>query len=202
VKRLVIWQGLDGWRAEAASIELTTSGVHATGTQLGSDPVTYRLDYTLDAAQNFVTRSLSVEVTGEGWSRSVRLAHDGAGGWHCESEQSGGVDLPAPGGVGKALAGAKDCDLGFSPLTNLMPIRRHSLDARPGSADLLMAWVSVPDLGVVAYPQRYEHIGVGQMGAVVRFTSLGIHDGFTSDLELDRDGLVLVYPQLARRVEV
>jgi hypothetical protein len=200
VKRLVIWRGLDGWRAEAASIELTTSGVHATGTQLGSDPVTYRLDYTLDAAQNFITRNLSVDVTGEGWSRRVRLAHDGAGGWHCESEHAGDVDLPAPRADAEALAGATDCDLGFSPLTNLMPIRRHSLHTRPGSADLLMAWVSVPDLGVFAYPQRYEHISVATMGAVVRFTSLGIHDGFASDLELDRDGLVLVYPQLARRV--
>jgi hypothetical protein len=34
----------------------------------------------------------------------------------------------------------------------------------------------------------------------VRFTSLGIHEGFTSELQLDRDGLVLVYPELARRV--
>jgi hypothetical protein len=201
VKRLVIWRGLDCWRAEAARVELTASGVQATGTQLGSDPVAYRLDYTLDAAQNFVTQSLSVEVEGEGWSRGVRLAHDGGGGWHCESEHSGDVDLPAPGGDAEALAGANDCDLGFSPLTNLMPIRRHSLHARPGAADLLMAWVSVPDLGVFPYPQRYEHISAGTAGAVVRFTSLGIHEGFTSDLELDSDGLVLVYPHLARRVE-
>jgi hypothetical protein len=35
---------------------------------------------------------------------------------------------------------------------------------------------------------------------VVRFASLGIDEGFVADLELDRDGLVVSYPQLARRV--
>ena len=35
---------------------------------------------------------------------------------------------------------------------------------------------------------------------MVRFASLGVHAGFVSDVEVDEDGLVLVYPQLARRV--
>lgn len=196
----MIWRGLDQWLTEAATIHLDATGLRATGTQLGTVPMTYRLDYTLDAAQDFVTRSLSVEISGEGWSRGVRLAHDGTGGWHCESKSHGDVDLPAPGGDMKALADARDCDLGFSPLTNLMPIRRHALHTRPGSVDLLVAWVSVPDLGVVAYPQRYEQIRADAVGAVVRFTSRGVHEGFTSELELDRDGFVLVYPHLARRV--
>jgi hypothetical protein len=35
---------------------------------------------------------------------------------------------------------------------------------------------------------------------VVRFASLGDHAGFVSDIEVDGDGLVVVYPALARRV--
>lgn len=196
----MIWRGVDRWLAEVASIDLQQSGVRATGTQLGDDPVPYRLDYTLDASEDFITQSISAFITGDGWSRGVRLAHDGTGGWQCDSECRGDVDLPTPGGDTRALAGAHDCDLGFSPLTNLMPIRRLSLHRQPSSADLLMAWISVPDLGVFAYPQRYEHIRADATGAVVRFTSLGIHEGFTSELRVDRDGLVLVYPHLAIRV--
>jgi hypothetical protein len=67
--------------------------------------------------------------------------------------------------------------------------------------DLLMAWVSVPDLGLHPYRQRYEHIGRDGDGGIVRFMDLGLDPGFVSDLVLDRDGLVRDYPQLARRVD-
>jgi hypothetical protein len=63
-----------------------------------------------------------------------------------------------------------------------------------------MAWVSVPDLGLHASRQRYEHLRRDGDEAIVRFSDLGLHHGFTSDLVVDSDGLVLVYPQLARRV--
>jgi hypothetical protein len=39
---MVIWRGLDAWRAEAATVELAADGLVATGTQVGSDPVPHR----------------------------------------------------------------------------------------------------------------------------------------------------------------
>jgi hypothetical protein len=202
VRRLLLWSGLDAWRAEAAGVDLTPHGVRASGTQLGVDPLSYRLDYTLDARDNFVTRSLEVAVTGEGWARRLRLSHDGDDGWRCEAEEEGDARLPPAGGDAQAVAGALDCDLGLSPMTNLMPVRRHALHEGPGEVDFLMAWVSVPDLGLHASKQRYEHVRGDTDTAVVRFVDLGLHRGFSSQLELDSDGLVLVYPELARRVEL
>ena len=58
--------------------------------------------------------------------------------------------------------------------------------------DFVMAWVSLPDLKVHRSGQRYEHLAPGR----VRFSD---DDGFTADLELDENGLILVYPGLARR---
>jgi uncharacterized protein len=55
-----------------------------------------------------------------------------------------------------------------------------------------MAPVSVPDLRVAPSAHRYEPVRPG----VVRFAS----GDFTADLELDGDGLLLVYPELAERV--
>jgi hypothetical protein len=63
-----------------------------------------------------------------------------------------------------------------------------------------MAWVSVPDLELLASPQRYEHVRTGGPGAIVRFLDRGLFDGFTAELPLDRDGLVIDYPGLARRI--
>jgi uncharacterized protein len=183
-------------------VELAASGVRAHGTQLGVDPVPYRLDYELDAGENFITRILTAEATGDGWARRIRLSHDGAGRWQCECDVDGSIELPSAGGDIAAVSGALDCDLGFSPVTNLMPIRRHAVHERAGRLDLLVAWVSVPDLGLYPSRQRYEH--VRRRGnaheAVVRYVDLGTHHGFTSELVVDGDGFVLVYPQLARRV--
>jgi hypothetical protein len=200
VERFLLWVALDGWRAEAATVDLAPDGLRAAGTQLGGGAVPYRLDYRLDAAERFVTRGLDVRSAGDGWSRRIHLTHDGEGRWRCEVEERGTVSLPPAGGDVDALQGALDCDLGLSPLTNVMPVRRHALHRRPGAADFLMAWVSVPDLGLHPSRQRYEHVRTTHDGAVVRYVDIGTHEGFVSELELDGNGLVLVYPQLARRV--
>lgn len=177
-----IWRGLDEWRVEAASVQVSGDGLTAEGTQIGASPEPYRLDYRLDASDGFVTRALQITATGGGWTRTLDLRNDD-GRWTRE-----GDELPG-------LAGALDCDLGLSPLTNTMPILRSGLHRRGGAADFVMAWVSVPDLDVIASPQRYEHV----RDDVVRYVSRD-GSGFTAELQLDGDGLVVVYPELAERV--
>jgi hypothetical protein len=82
-----------------------------------------------------------------------------------------------------------------------MPVRRFHLLTQPGAADIVTAWVSIPDLVLQPYPQRYELVAVTAAGgAIVRFFDRGRSPGFTADLELDSDGIVDVYPQLAHRV--
>jgi hypothetical protein len=182
MSRAITWRGLEEWLAEHAQVDLWDTGVAASGVQLGVEPEPYRVDYHLDAPSDWVTRRLEVDTSGAGWRHSLVLEHDGAGAWTLDGE-------PA-----RELDGALDCDLAFSPLTNLMPVRRHALHESPGSCDFAMAWVSVPDLAVHRSPQRYEHL----RPRVVRFSSL---DGdFTADLELDAEGLVARYPRLAERV--
>jgi uncharacterized protein len=166
------WAGDGQWTAEVCEIALSDDGLTAAGTQLGADPRPYSATYELDARGDWITRRLLVRADGA----SVDLRHDGSGHWEGRPE----------------LEGALDCDLAYSPLTNLMPIRRHALHERAGAHEFLMAWVSLPDLGVHLSPQRYEHLRPG----LVRFAS----DGFTADIEVDANGLVLTYPQIARRV--
>jgi hypothetical protein len=206
MERLLIWAGEEGWaggwRAETARVELGDGVLRATGTQLATEPLSYRLDYRLDASgEGHVTRSLCVEAVGEGWQRRLRLARDPGGEWSAEVGGEGEAHLPAPGGDTSGLGEALDCDLGFSPLTNSMPILRHGLHRRQGQVDFVMAWVSVPDLGVHVSPQRYRHLNGSADGAIVKYASL--EDGkesFTADLDLDPIALVRHYPGLARRV--
>ncbi|MDQ3985225.1 MAG: putative glycolipid-binding domain-containing protein [Actinomycetota bacterium] len=198
-----MWRGLDSQRWEVAHFKLNQQGVAARGTQIGTEPVRYRMDYELDARGGFVTRQLNARAEGEGWSRRLVLQHDGRGAWTCDVEASGQVDLDTPAaerGVLDELTVARDCDLGFSPATNLMPIRRHRLNLEDGAADIVVAWVSVPDLKLYAYAQRYESIRRTTDGSLVRFIDRGLSEGFVANLRLDADGLIELYPDLAECV--
>lgn len=199
VRRLVLWRGLDSWRTEAVTFELGVEGIVAAGTQLGVDPLAYRLDYRLNAGPAFVTQSLAIDVTGESWARHMRLLRHADGTWSCDAHEHGEPPLPPAGGDVEAVSGALDCDLARSPLTNLMPVRRHRLHERPGQADFLMAWVSVPDLALRPSQQHYEHVRRDNDHAVVRY--VGRHRDFVGELVLDRDGVVEMYPDLAARVK-
>ncbi|MEP7023711.1 MAG: putative glycolipid-binding domain-containing protein, partial [Actinomycetota bacterium] len=132
--------------------------------------------------------------------RQLDLHRDADGRWQVEvsaegDENAGG--MPPPGGDPAGFAAALDCDLGLSPLTNTMPVRRHGLLAGGGPEEFLMAWVSVPDLSVQPSVQTYTHLsrdeGTGQ--SVIRFAS----DGFQADIVFGADGFVADYPGIGRR---
>lgn len=114
MRRLVLWSGLDSWRAEVANLEVDDDRLVATGTQIGVDPVAYRLDYSLEAGPAFITQVLTVEASGEGWRRQLRLVRHADGSWTCDTAERGDAPLAPAGGDVEAVRGALDCDLARS----------------------------------------------------------------------------------------
>ena len=195
------WLGTDAERWETALVDPSSdNGFVATGFQAGMDPEPYQLFYKLDVRRGLTHSHLIAQVHGDGWFRELFLRRDRAGSWSWRAKTSGECRLPSPGAADELqsqLEAALDCDLGLSPLTNLMPVRRNRLHLGPGACDIVVVWVSVPELSLHLVPQRYEHLHTHAGGSVVRFTALD--SGFTADLELDGDGVVVSYPGLARR---
>lgn len=74
---MVLWTGLGTWRAEVGEVDLDGDRLTASGTQLGVDPLPYRLDYSLRTGRRFVTERLEVTVLGRGWRRYLNVRHDG-----------------------------------------------------------------------------------------------------------------------------
>jgi hypothetical protein len=177
-RRQLVWRGVEEWLAEECSVELDGDRLRAEGVQLGAEPHPYRLDYELVTGTDFVTERLAARVSEANGARALELVRAADGSWTANGE-------PLP-----EVEGALDCDIEWSPLTNFMPARR--LGAEP--LDHLMAFVAVPSLAVRPSPQRYEPIDAHR----VRFVSLD--SDFVSRLELDDDGLVIRYPQLAELV--
>ena len=191
---MLVWRGLDAWRAEYAQVVLQADRLLARGTQIGVEPLPYRANYALDTGPGFVTARLTVDASGSGWSRRLDLSRDPEGRWHVNADGRGHADLPDPGGDTKPFAEALDCDLGLCPLTNTMPVLREGLLDGGEPKDFVMAWVSMPGLAVQRSEQRYEPIDA----STVRY--VGKHRDFEGELELDSRGFVVRYPDLAERV--
>ncbi len=87
------------------------------------------------------------------------------------------------------MAGCIDIDLGFSPSTNLLPIRRLSL-AVGAEAEVKAAWLPFPSLVFEALPQVYRREGE----RAYRYASAG--GTFMRVLEVNAVGFVTRYPGL------
>jgi uncharacterized protein len=196
--RFLVWSGVEEWLTETATVDLGADGLRAIGTQIGADPAPFRVDYRLEAPEDFITRELELTATAEGWRRRLVLRRDGSGAWTAEVEDDGQVPNGPWDGELPDLSGAHDIDIQNSPLTNTMPILREGF-LEGGAGELTMAFVLMPTLRVDASRQGYEHLRRDERGSVVRYLSL--ESDFRADLELDEEGLLIFYPRLARRVE-
>jgi hypothetical protein len=193
-----VWTKDEPFGTELADVRIAGTTLVASGVAIGTDPGPYRLEYDLVTVEQFVTSRLAVRAVGLGWRRALVLERSAAGEWSCTTELDGDLDRPAPGGNLTAVAGALDCDLGLSPLTNTMPVLRHRIHEGGGPVDLLMAWVAVPELAVSPSPQRYTFVRREPRVRVIRFESLD--SDFLREITVDEHGIVLDYPGIARVV--
>ncbi|MGH3072823.1 MAG: putative glycolipid-binding domain-containing protein [Gaiellaceae bacterium] len=195
--RSVVWVKDDPFGVEFAEIGLARDRLTATGVAIAAVPVPYRLDYEIEIAPGFGTARLGVVATGDGWERTLALERD-EDDWSIAVSEVGRVDLPPPGGDVTVIDDAADFDLGLSPVTNLIPWRRRDLLNRRGPLELTVAWVSVPDLGVQPDGQRYTYLRSEGDEHLVAYEAT---DGtFAADIRLDRDGIAIDYPGIARRL--
>jgi hypothetical protein len=197
-RRAIAWIKDDPFGVEFARIELDSERLAAEGVAIGTSPVPYRLDYQLETTTAFVTSRLLVTSCGDGWRRALDLRRNQAGVWDLLADEEGSPGLPAAGGDPNAFTEALNCDLGLSPVTNLMPVLRHGLLGGGGPIELIAAWVSVPDLSVRPDGQRYSYLRSGPDHHVLRYEAT---DGtFAADIKVDQEGFVLDYPGIARRL--
>jgi hypothetical protein len=143
-----------------------------------------RLRYQLRTDETGCVRELRAVVDGAP-ARRLEVLADGHGGW----QTADGREL-------RDLDGCLDLDIAATPFTNTLPIRRLRL-AADESAELLVAYVSVPTLDVMPIRQRYTLLSRDADGA--RFLYEGLETGFRAELPVDRDGLVWDYPGVWRR---
>lgn len=180
--RSVLWQFPSLPAMERCTLSGSASGQRLEGTVLlRLDGAPAEIRYAVECGLDWRTRAAEVAVQAGGATRTMRIAVDGSGRWTLNGEHLTGCD------------GLVDIDLGFSPCTNTLPIRRLGL-AIGERAAVTAVWIRYPTLDAQTLEQAYTRLG----GNRYRYESRG--GEFVAELEVDDAGLVTTYGEYWRRV--
>ena len=177
--RRVAWRRSDEILTdELCTMTLRDSGLSLVGTVLGGDGgVPIRIEYRVFAGTDGLTTAVHVRDLRAFEQRAIALERSAKGAWTIDGR-------PARG-----LRGCTDIDLGCSPSTNTLPIRRLRL-AIGASHTIQAAWVRFPELEVVKAAQTYTRLE----DVTYRYAS----GTFSAELTVDDEGLVTEYAEWRR----
>src|SRR5262245_26417208 len=173
--RSILWRRLDRPGHEAAWLVSVGPGWRLTGAAtFPQEHHPCALIYTVDCDAGW--RTVSGTVTGRVGDRdvSIELRVDAERRWFVD-----GVEC-------KAVAGCLDVDYGFSPATNLLPIRRLQLEVG-ASASVRAAWLRFPSLELELLEQVYHRTAA----QTYLYESGGA--AFRAELTVDEHGMVTRY---------
>ena len=94
----------------------------------------------------------------------------------------------------QAVAGAIDIDLGWTPATNTLPVRRLNLAIGESSGPVTAAWISFPNLRLQPLAQEYQRL------AKDRYLYSSGEGAFKAEIVVNDRGVVLEYENFWRRV--
>lgn len=174
-----LWRSLDTAGFEHVRVDRSHPGWDVYDSMLVRvhDGEVRRGGYTLIVDKSF--RTLEVRIMAEqepGSMAALHLLASGDGTWTDADERR----IPS-------LDGVIDVDIQWSPLTNMLPIRR--LDLVPGEEhNIAVAYIALPELALSRMEQQYTRVN----DSTVRYASAT--RGFERDLSVDEDGVVIDYP--------
>ena len=192
--RTVLWQRIVSPGSEWCTLEREPEGWRVGGIVLAEvAAVPVLVQYVVALAADWSTRAVEIvmHMGDKTKPRELRLTVAPDQRWQIEREPS--PDAPMPQDDLMALHGLIDVDLGFTPATNTLPIRR--LDPAIGEAiAVTAAWVRFPELTIEPLPQSYTRL------AERHYRYESAEGAFVAEIEVDHLGLVTTYEGGWRRI--
>jgi len=172
--RRVAWRRSDEVETdEHCTLGVRDNGLSLVGTVIGAEGgLPIRVEYRVLADRAGLTTAAHVRDLRGFETRTMTLERSAKGSWIVD------------GTTVRALSGCTDIDLGCSPSTNTLPIRRLRL-AVGASQVIKAAWVRFPELTVIKASQTYSRLD--------EFTYRYSSGTFEADLTVDDDGVVASY---------
>lgn len=174
------WRRIDAPGRETARLRRIGAGWRIDGSlDVQEEGADASLEYRIDCDAGWRTRQAEVAGFVNGARFELALTADGAGRWQRDGAPTTAVD------------GALDIDLGFTPMTNTLPIRRLDLDVGDRAA-VRTAWLRFPALDLERLDQAYLREG----DRLFRFEATIDGALFVARLATDGHGRVLQYEGL------
>jgi hypothetical protein len=185
--RTLLWQRIDAPGSEWCALEREPDGWRLRGIVLAeAAKAPVLVHYVVALGTDWSTRVVEIAMRAGAASKPRQLKLTVSPDHHWQIERDPGPDPALPVDDAAALHGLIDIDLGFSPVTNTLPIRR--LDPAIGEAvAVTAAWVRFPELTIEPLPQRYMRLAERRY----RYESAG--GAFVAEIEVDDLGLVTTY---------
>jgi hypothetical protein len=151
--------------------------VESTIINYGERP--YTIKYSLTCDQSWKVKTLNLELVET--KEKIKLESDRYGNWSNDS------------GIKPKLHGAIDVDISATPFTNTLPIRRLKLGEKQ-HAEILVVYIKIPELSLDIDLQRYTCLSKDT------FLFEQVNRNFSRKIKIDKDGIVVRYPGLFKRI--
>lgn len=174
--RTIVWRRLDGLGIEHCSLAQRGDGWQIRGTAIRAEGDPFLARYRVACDAGWRTRAVEIEVEMGTNIRTLRMTVDEDRRWWNASTDAELL----------AFRGCDDADLGITPATNTLPIRRLNLGIGETRA-VTAAWVQFPTLSIEPLPQRYTRLDA------LRYRYESADGAFTTELAVDELGLVTHY---------
>jgi len=172
------WRSLHRPGTDRCVLEAAASGARLVGrADYLAAAGAVRLDYRVACDRSWRTVEARVEGTLAGRSVAFDVARREGDLWAMNEARIAGV------------TGCLDLDLGFTPATNLLAIRRLDLSIGQAAA-APAAWLDVDAAALSVLPQRYER------RSATAYWYAAPTVGYEALLEVDASGFVTRYPGL------
>jgi hypothetical protein len=182
LQRALLWRRRDAPGAEHFLMWETAEGPQLEGTAVVAlDGVPLCAHYNITCSPSWETRAVRVTLARGATVRALDIAVDDRYRWRLDGRH---ID---------ALDGCRDIDLGVTPSTNSLPIRRLALSVGE-QREVTAAWIRFPELTLSPLPQCYTRTGERRY----QYESRG--GAFVAQLEVDDLGLVTRYGEFWERV--
>jgi hypothetical protein len=155
-----------------------SSGWRLSGAAVFSDgPLPCHLQYEVMTNTAFRTKTATVLGYLGKKAIDIEIQSTGTGHWRINGERRADV------------TGCLDVDLGFTPATNLIPLRRLALKVGQ-HAQAPAAYLAFPRLQLTKLPHRYERVGRTEYAYEAPTV------GYAATLRVSSSGAVIRYPRL------
>lgn len=179
----ILWRRLDHEGHDACRLVETPDGWTLSGQAsfVEEGGLLCGLAYRVECGRDWVTRKADVSGFVDREPLSLSIVHSAEAGWTVD------------GRTRPDLEGLIDVDLGFTPATNLIALRRFALGIGE-SALAPAAWFAFPDLRVARMEQTYRRLDETRYD----YTGIAYHEVLT----VSPAGFVTDYPGLWSAVKL